>query len=398
MSYLRAWTLPLGLLIIAVCEAMLFVDVQNRGGLVIDESLSPRDLPRPDEGDTLAQAARWFAVNMTAFCWIGFLLVADGVLVLLARFRRDDAIASLRARPNRFVVAWLTSIPVWCFFDAVNFYGMDAWRYHGLPPHFEQRVLGYFVAFAAITPGMLLAAQAYLALFTRTTASARAPSPSEREEGEQSPRLHLAQDHSDTLAWALVLGPWAAMVLCVLLLPSDRVGNNASRMITLVFLTLPVILQLKRRESPRSVAFVIGATFLLWTLYARDPLANFTLWVGLIYLLDPLNTFLSPRSPSLLRDWQHGRIARTLALFAGGLTCGLLWEFWNYWALAKWTYRLPFLGPLEGIRYFEMPLPGMLGFLPFAAECWVVLNTIVALLERCGLNLAEELPDDRSVI
>ena len=85
-------------------------------------------------------------------------------------------------------------------------------------------------------------------------------------------------------------------------------------------------------------------------------------------------------------------------MFAGGATCGLLWEFWNYWAVAKWTYHLPFLGELARWRYFEMPLVGFLGFLPFAAECWVMLNVIIAGLGRLGLRVAEPLPDDAAVL
>ena len=83
---------------------------------------------------------------------------------------------------------------------------------------------------------------------------------------------------------------------------------------------------------------------------------------------------------------------------AGGAICGLLWEFWNYWALAKWTYKLPFLEDLEQYRYFEMPWLGFLGFLPFALECWVVLNTILILIEKTGLRVAEPLADEDTVL
>ena len=76
----------------------------------------------------------------------------------------------------------------------------------------------------------------------------------------------------------------------------------------------------------------------------------------------------------------------------------MLWEFWNYWAIAKWTYQLPFLGALEQYRYFEMPWVGFVGFLPFAAECWVVLNTIIAVLEKSRLRVAEPLPDEVAVM
>ena len=126
--------------------------------------------------------------------------------------------------------------------------------------------------------------------------------------------------------------------------------------------------------------------------FARDPIANLTLWAGLVFLLDPLNYWLG--RPSLWRDWHAGRFARTLAAFAGGLMCGFLWEFWNYWALTKWTYHLPFLGAAEHYRYFEMPLPGLLGFIPFGIECWIMWQLIRIPLD----GLAEPLPDDKSLL
>ena len=85
---------------------------------------------------------------------------------------------------------------------------------------------------------------------------------------------------------------------------------------------------------------------------------------------------------------------RTLAAFTGGLMCGFLWEFWNYWALTKWTYNLPFLGSIERYKYFEMPLPGLLGFLPFGIECWIMWQLIRIPLD----GLAEPLPDDHALL
>ena len=83
----------------------------------------------------------------------------------------------------------------------------------------------------------------------------------------------------------------------------------------------------------------------------------------------------------------------------GGVTCGLCWEFWNYWAVAKWTYQLPFLGDLERYKIFEMPWLGFLGFLPFAVECWVVFNTVVLCLDRLGpRDMVEPLPNSDAII
>ena len=45
-----------------------------------------------------------------------------------------------------------------------------------------------------------------------------------------------------------------------------------------------------------------------------------------------------------------------------------------------------------------MPVLGFLGFLPFAIECWAVLNVIIALMEKANLRIAEPLPDVDAVM
>ena len=45
-----------------------------------------------------------------------------------------------------------------------------------------------------------------------------------------------------------------------------------------------------------------------------------------------------------------------------------------------------------------MPWIGFLGFLPFAIECWVALNTVLVVLARLGLRVAEPLPDEHSIM
>ena len=90
-------------------------------------------------------------------------------------------------------------------------------------------------------------------------------------------------------------------------------------------------------------------------------------WVGFIFFLDPL---LKRRgAPSLLGDLAHGRAGRLCSLLVSGWVCGWLWEFWNFWASAKWHYIFPIL---QQWKIFEMPAPGFLGFLPFAVECFLL--------------------------
>lgn len=85
-------------------------------------------------------------------------------------------------------------------------------------------------------------------------------------------------------------------------------------------------------------------------------------WLGFIFLLDPINRRFG--GESLLDDRN-----RTRNLLMSGLLCGFLWEFWNYWAGAKWHYTVPIM---EHVKLFEMPLPGFLGFPPFALECFTM--------------------------
>jgi hypothetical protein len=151
----------------------------------------------------------------------------------------------------------------------------------------------------------------------------------------------------------------------------------------------------KHRRMPgwvEWIACIAGLAMIIWPLVYPDPVTNLTLWTSFVFLLDPINDYFG--RPSMFRDWRNGWYGRTLAAFAGGLTCGFLWEFWNYWALAKWIYHLPFLGAWGKYHYFEMPLPGLIGFLPFGLECWVMWQTMRIFLD----GLAEPLPDEKSLL
>jgi len=100
-------------------------------------------------------------------------------------------------------------------------------------------------------------------------------------------------------------------------------------------------------------------------------------WIGFVFLLDPINHHL--RLPSLLGDLATGRRGRLYSLLISGWFCGWLWEFWNYWAAAKWHYIFPMA---QGWKIFEMPAPGYLGFLPFALECFTMHVTASAFFRR----------------
>lgn len=304
-----------GLLVIVGCELLLFCDVllTHRGVVKTDAQIialaNPVTLP--------ANLGRMVAPNMTPFAWFGFILLMDGVLET-----QQDSPA--RCRPHHFILLALASVPLWCFFDTVNFYSIHAWDYIGMPPDPMGRFIGYFLAFATIVPGMLMSGQMLM--------------------------------NGNLFDWARTRG-----------------GIRVT----------PVVLL---------ASFIAGVLMILWPIIHPDPITNLTLWTSLVFLLDPINYALG--RPSMWRDWQNGWYGRTLACMAGGLLCGFLWEFWNYWALSKWIYHLPFLGSFENYRYFEMPLPGLLGFLPFGLECWVMWQLVRIPLD----GLVEPLPDERHLL
>ncbi|MFN2492744.1 MAG: hypothetical protein ABR501_07670 [Pyrinomonadaceae bacterium] len=90
-------------------------------------------------------------------------------------------------------------------------------------------------------------------------------------------------------------------------------------------------------------------------------------WLSFIFFFDPINYLRG--WPSIVGDLRAGNSKRLFSLLASGAVCGILWEFWNYWAISKWTYTVPYLG---NVKIFEMPVLGYLGFPPFALECWVI--------------------------
>ena len=90
-------------------------------------------------------------------------------------------------------------------------------------------------------------------------------------------------------------------------------------------------------------------------------------WLSYALLLDPLNALRG--RPSVTGDLARGDWRRPAGLMASGFACGLLWEFWNYWAVSRWTYTVPYLGDF---KLFEMPALGYLGYPPFAIECWAM--------------------------
>jgi hypothetical protein len=118
-----------------------------------------------------------------------------------------------------------------------------------------------------------------------------------------------------------------------------------------------------------AVGLLMLAAAVLWPRYAY-PL----IWGCAVFLVDPL-CYRSAAfgSRSLLKQFERGDPRAFFRLLLAGLICGGLWEVWNFWAVTKWIYTVPFF---QDWKWFEMPPLGFLGFPPFAVECYVLTNLV----------------------
>jgi hypothetical protein len=242
----------------------------------------------------------------TAIVWTGFILFADSVVW------RARGSSWMRSNGREFCFLALLSVPLWLVFEAYNLV-IRNWHYVGLPENVALRMFGYAWAYATIWPAIFEGAE--LIAVARGKRAAAAPARPAARAVPAAPGLPAA---SALPARSMLLG--AAMLISPFLVPSGIAPYMAA----------PV-------------------------------------WLGFIFLLDPINARLG--AESLAADFRRGRYDRLINLSLSGLLCGVLWEFWNYWARGKWHYTVPIM---EDLKLFEMPVPGYLGFPAFAIECFTM--------------------------
>ncbi len=145
-------------------------------------------------------------------------------------------------------------------------------------------------------------------------------------------------------------------------------------------------LRLSRRDLREQLLIWLGAALLIVPVILPRRIGGYLfafVWLGFIFLLDPL---LRRRgAPSLLADFARGDYSHLRSLLVSGWICGWLWEFWNFWAAAKWLYVFPIS---QRWKIFEMPAPGYLGFLPFAVESFLLYVFAARLLKWPALFAA----------
>ena len=93
------------------------------------------------------------------------------------------------------------------------------------------------------------------------------------------------------------------------------------------------------------------------------------IWVAPFLVVDGLVAYRGGRS--LVDDMMRRRWRLAMGVALGGLLCGFLWEFWNFWSTPKWVYHVPLL---DFGKIFEMPVLGYGGYIPFALSIYQMLT------------------------
>ena len=100
------------------------------------------------------------------------------------------------------------------------------------------------------------------------------------------------------------------------------------------------------------------------------------IWLCVVLILDPINSLFRRKSALAhiaVGDWHF------FVVPLAGLCCGFLWEMWNFYALPKWYYTIPYVGFW---KIFEMPLLGYTGYLPFALELFAMYQFVLLLTRQ----------------
>lgn len=106
------------------------------------------------------------------------------------------------------------------------------------------------------------------------------------------------------------------------------------------------------------------------------------IWLSFFLLLDPINYL--HKQPSIISHLRDRKLAIPLSLILGGLICGFIWEVWNYWAVVKWYYAIPYVGFL---KIFELPILGYLSYPFFALELYAMYHFARSLLKIKSIPL-----------
>jgi hypothetical protein len=137
-----------------------------------------------------------------------------------------------------------------------------------------------------------------------------------------------------------------------------------------------------------ALSFVIGISFISLPLLMSDFWANFLIpciWLGFIFLVEPVNYLLKIPRISIFRQLEMGNTKSLWQLLVAGLFCGVIWETFNGEAAKAggliWIYTLADFWVDMSFHIFpikndSMPLAGFGGYPPFIWENFVMYELI----------------------
>ena len=251
----------------------------------------------------------------TPFAWTGYIVLVDAIVY------RKRGSSWLTRDFREFLFLAVVSIPLWVVFEGYNLL-IRNWHYINLPPNPVVRYLGYAWAFATISPAIFETAELVAVL---------------RGSSKGAPRGR----------------------------PAVVRTSDPKRLVSVELSTIDYVF------------LVAGMAMLLLPIIWPSPYLAAPVFLGFIFLIDPVNAWSGDES--LIGDHRKGSHERLKNLLIAGFICGGLWEFWNFWARAKWIYTVPIL---SDIKIFEMPLLGYFGFPPFAVECFTMYILVRRLFWR----------------
>jgi len=268
----------------------------------------------PEWSDWVNLISSW----TTPVCWWGLILFCDAWI-----FRREGN-SWLKNERGLFALMCILSVIFWCIFEAYNWDNtlMPGWKYIGLPESTAEKFIGYPIAFATIMPGMFVVTR--LVKSYGVFANARMP---------------RVRWNRTALVAVMLFG-----LFCIVFPPFLR-ADDPTHLV------------------PQSWRLAVNSAW--WGLWWG------AVWCGYVFFLEPINYWRGGQS--IFRDWEQGKLGRTLQFFLAGAICGLIWEFWNYWAFTKWIYTFNLA---QHLKLFEMPVLGFFGFPPFNLEYFVMFHFV----------------------
>jgi len=96
------------------------------------------------------------------------------------------------------------------------------------------------------------------------------------------------------------------------------------------------------------------------------------LWVSPLIIIVALQALFHEKH--IFSNISRGDWTLILVSALAALICGFFWEMWNFYSLAKWKYKIPFV---QRFFIFEMPLLGYAGYLTFGLECSVIADMVL---------------------